>query len=154
ELEDLWLEGLPLANLAQLEQEAQRFDAASQLLREAITRFRATSERQYVSVYSAVIGDLCSERGMLEEARRGDAEAESFFRGWVGNRVTSLLYAAWAALEARLGDATRADELLALARRSGEKGETPIVRLALEAHEGHVLLRRAGDAGGESARAQ
>ncbi|HEY8073653.1 MAG TPA: AAA family ATPase [Labilithrix sp.] len=143
---DAWLEGLPLANVAQVAQEEQRFDEAARLLDEALARFRLAGEPHYSAVYSAVYGDLESERGEAELARRWYAAAARFFTGWLAHRHTALLYAAWGALEARHGSLADAEAHLSRARRAAARCPSPVVAAAVDLHEAHVALRKGDDA--------
>jgi predicted ATPase len=143
EIGDAWLEGLPLANVAQLEQELGRFDEAARLLREALARFERTNEQHYVAVYSMASGDLAFERGEADEARTHYAAAARFFTGWLAHREAVLLHGAWAALEARYGAIDEAETRLERARRSAERSGAPLFAFVLEAHGAQLDLRRA-----------
>jgi predicted ATPase len=147
EIADPWLEGLPLANVAQLEQELGRFSVAADLMGRALARFREAGEPQYLNLYSAAMGDLCFEEGKIDEARRWYESAARFLATWVAHRGTALLYAAWGALEARHGDRARAEELFDVGRRAALRGDTPTVRIGFELHEASLHLRAARDAG-------
>jgi predicted ATPase len=144
---DPWLEGLPLANIAQLEQELGHFSTAADLLHQALARFRQAGEPQYLNLYSAAMGDLCFEAGEVEEARRWYESAARFLATWIAHRGTALLHAAWGALEAQHGERARAEALFDVARRAALRGDTPTVRLAFELHEASLHLRAARDAG-------
>lgn len=144
EMGDLWIEGLPIANLAQLAQERGRFDEAAGLLDEAIARFGRTNEQHYVAVYSIAYGDLQLERGRPEEARARYHAASGFFTGWLAHRQAAMLYGAWAALEARFGALDEAETYLARARRSAARGGSPITLAVLEAHALSLAIARQG----------
>ncbi len=140
EIGDRWLEALPLANLAQLEQEEGHLALAAELLDRALVRFREASEPQYEALYSAVRGDLhfeCNEPG---PARLCYASAARFLSGWMAHRGAAVLYASWSALEAQHGDPLAAEAHLDRARRSAGRGESPIVRLCLELADGSLRL--------------
>ncbi|MFO0548793.1 MAG: AAA family ATPase [Polyangiaceae bacterium] len=66
---DEWLAALGLANLAQLEQEARRYDEAERLLSDALGRFERTHERTYEAIYACRRGGLHLEAGRLDLAR-------------------------------------------------------------------------------------
>jgi len=148
EIGDAWLEALPLANLAQLEQEKGDFGAASELLADALARFRSASEPHYEALYSATLGDLYFEWGKPDEARRHYARAAPFLSGWVALRGTAMLYASWGALEAQHGDAAVAASHLERARRSARRGDSGVVRLIVELAEASLSLRVSRDRGG------
>lgn len=144
EMGDLWIEGLPIANLAQLAQERGRFDDAATLLDEAIGRFGRTHEPHYVAVYSIAYGDLLFERGRPEEARARYTAASGFFTGWLAHRQAAMLYGAWAALEARFGALDEAENYLARAERSAARGGSPVTLAVLEAHALTLAIARQG----------
>ena len=144
EMGDQWIEGLPIANLAQLAQERGRFDEAATLLDEAIARFGRTHEPHYVAVYSIAYGDLSFERGRPDEARAHYTAASGFFTGWLAHRQAAMLYGAWAALEARFGALDEAENYLARAERSAARGGSPVTLAVLEAHALTLAIARQG----------
>jgi tetratricopeptide (TPR) repeat protein len=148
EMGDRWTEGLTMANVAQLDQEQQRFETAASLLEQSIERFRQTAEPHYVAVYSAALGDVLFEWGKLDEARVRYAGAEAFLGAWVAHRSTAMLYAAWAALEARCGERAPAAAYLDRAQRCSARQDSASVRLVVELHGASVEL---GTEGGASA---
>jgi tetratricopeptide (TPR) repeat protein len=142
---DRWMAGLPLANLAQLEQEEGNYEKAAARLDDAMQRFRESSEPHYVGVYASALGDLYFEWGKPDVARRWYDEAASFFGRFAAHRQTAVLHAAASALEATYGDVTDALAHLELAKKSASRGESPIVRLVVEAHGASLELRVARD---------
>lgn len=152
ELGDRWLEGLPLANLAQLEQEAGHFSLAAECLREAFALFRETAERNYERIYQAVLGDLCFERGDLEGAREAYDHAIRALSGPSRPfRTLSLAHAARGALEARHGDRAVAEASFRDARASLRRIDATRIRTAIALHEHQLALRVARDLGDASA---
>ncbi len=143
---DAALEGLALANLAQLEQELGRSGEATELLHRALGMFRRANEPRYLSLYSATMGQLLFERGQIDEARSWFQAASRSFPSWDAHRGAALCYASWGALEAEHGERELAEALFARARRSAQRGDTPTVRLGLELHEASLRLRAARDA--------
>ncbi|MBK7402207.1 MAG: AAA family ATPase [Myxococcales bacterium] len=141
---DLWLGGLALANLAQLEQERQSFDRARSLLEQALARLRDAGEMHYEAIYASVCGDLLFELGELDDARRWYAHGARFLGRFLTHRQTAVLHAAAAALEARVGDDGAAQRHLAIARAGAAQVENPVVRLVVELHAESVELSRAG----------
>jgi predicted ATPase len=144
---DSWLYSLSLGNLGQLEQELGNMERATELITEAVTRFRDASEPHYEAVYACALGDIAFECGKPDLARRHYGEAESFFKHFPANRQTAVLAAASAALEAMYGDLSAAEGYLEIAKRSALSGESPFVRGIVTVHEAAVALRRARDTG-------
>lgn len=144
---DGWLEALGLGNLAQVEQEAQSFSTAADLLRRALARFREAHEEQYSAIYSSIFGDLLFEWGKLDDAREAYSAAARFLDRWSASRGSVQLYAAWGALEASAGDADLAATYFERARAAAAKTESPSVRVIFEAHHAQLALRKARDSG-------
>ena len=142
EMGDTWLEGLPLANLAQLEQELGRFELAARLLDEALARFEATSEPQYEAAYEIAYGNLLFEQGRAGEARARYDAAARFFRGWLAHRQSVQLYTSLAALEARYGALDEAETHLERARRSSPRSPSALVDLLLEVARAQLEVAR------------
>lgn len=142
---DLWLGALALANLAQVEQEEQRFERAEELLERALSRLRGAGEAHYEAIYSGVCGDLSLEMGRHDVARRWYAEGARFLGRIPAHRQTALLHAAAASLEATDGDRVAAAAHLDLAERSARRSGNPVARVAVEVHRGIVELARASD---------
>jgi len=141
-LGDSWLGALALANLAQLEQELQRFERAQELLSSALEKLRDVGE-MYEAIYSSACGDLYFEWGKPDLARKWYLEGARFFRGsLVTPRNAAIAAASHAALEASDGDRVRAAALLdgarRIARRAPHRVVDAIVELlgaSVEAHE-------------------
>ncbi len=141
---DLWLGGLALANLAQLEQERQSFDRARSLLEQALARLRDAGEMHYEAIYASVCGDLLFELGELDDARRWYAHGARFLGRFLTHRQTAILHAAAATLEARAGDDGAAQRHLSIARAGAAQVENPVVHLVVELHGLGVEVARAG----------
>ncbi len=140
---DRLLGGLARANLAQMEQEAGRFDRAASLMTSAMKRLRKVGE-VYEAVYCCASGHLYFESGRLDEARRWYEEGSTKLRASLQlHGYFALALAGWAALEAWCGDLDRAAELMADARRCGRTARGPVVALALELHQWTVDLHAA-----------
>ncbi len=153
-LGDLWLGGLALANLAQLEQEHQDFARARELLERALGRLRDAGEVHSEAIYASVLGDLFFELGDLDVARRWYAEGMRFLGRLVTHRQTGILHASAAALEARAGNFAAAEAHLTTARAGVARLENPVVRMCLELHVGSVDLARAASDEERTARAE
>jgi predicted ATPase len=138
--------GWALANLAQVEQEHQRFEVAASMLEESIACFRDAGEPRYQAIYTAALGDLNFEWGRHDEARRRYGEAERFLGAAVAHRSTVLLYAAWSALEASLGHGRRAADHLEKARRGARRNPSASVRLIVALHAATLALPDPGHA--------
>jgi predicted ATPase len=145
---DAWLEGLPIANLALVEQELGNFEAARRWLDEALVRFERSDEAQYVATYSIACGDLAFERGQPDEARRHYEKASPFFAGWRAHRQAVELHTAFAALEALHGAPDEAELQLERARRSLSRSPSRLLELLIEVHGAQLLLRKERDHGG------
>ncbi|HEY1957760.1 MAG TPA: tetratricopeptide repeat protein [Polyangiaceae bacterium] len=144
-LHDSWLGALALANLAQLEQENQRFERAEELLSRALERLRDVGE-MYEAIYTSACGDLYFEWGKHELARKWYAEGARHFRGsLVTPRHAALATAASAALEALDGDAARAASLIETAKRIARRSPNRVVDAAVELHAASVELLAGGD---------
>lgn len=150
-LGDRWLAGLGLANIAQLEQEAQRFEVAEELLVAAVSRFREMGEPQYEAIYAAMCGALFFEWGQHERARHWYASGENALLGLTLPFPRTLLHGGRAALEATDGALGEASRHLEMARRHGAIVQTPIIRLVLELHGGTVELARFAAGGSDAA---
>jgi len=141
---DLWLGALALANLAQVEQEEQRFDRAEELLERALSRLRDAGEAHYEAIYSGVCGDLSLEMGRHDVARRWYGQGARFLGRIPAHRQTAVLHAAAASLEATDGDRVAAAAHLDLAERSARRSGNAVARIAVEVHRGVVELALAG----------
>ncbi len=139
---DAWLGALPLANLAQLEQELGAMDRARALLEQALDRFRSEGESHYEAIYAGALGDLCFETGELERAREWYAYGARFLGQY---RTPGVLHAAAAAVEATAGNFARAELHLAAARAGADRIGSPVVRLVLELHRANVDVCRGAD---------
>lgn len=117
-LGERWLSALASSNLAQLEQERERFDRAEALLERAIARFRDAGELQYESLYAAICGGLYLEWGKQDLARRWYALGERPLELVPPGIPQVLLYGGRAVLEAEAGNARDALEQLQRAERS------------------------------------
>ena len=149
-LGDSWLGALALANLAQLEQERQKFELAQELLTRALELLRELGD-MYEAVYSSACGDLFFESGKFDLARTWYAAGARFFRGsFMTHRHAALGFAAAAALEAHDGDFVRANALLDVARRSASRAKNRVIDASVELHSASVALLEAK--GGERAR--
>jgi tetratricopeptide (TPR) repeat protein len=146
ELGDSWLGALPRANLAQLDHELGRWEAAEQGFDFALQRFRGAGEAQYVAIYTAALGHLHFERGTIDEARQCYGAAAGYFAGWLIGWHACQLYAAWGALEARHGDRAVAESHFERARRLVARCDTVTGRLVVEMHHVALDLRVATDA--------
>ena len=137
-LGDRWIGALALANLAQLEQEEQRFDRAQELLAEAIDRLRHVGEI-YEAVYSSACGDLFFEWGKYEIARQWYTEGARIYGASMRtHRIAALASASWAALEAHDGDHAQARRLIAEARRIAARADNTVVQACVELHGASV----------------
>jgi hypothetical protein len=146
ELGDSWLGALPRANLAQLDHELGRWEAAEQGFDFALQRFRGAGEAQYVAIYTAALGHLHFERGRIDEARQCYGAAAGYFAGWLIGWHALQLYAAWGALEAEYGDRAIAESHFERARHLVTRCDTATGRLVVELHHVALDLRVARDA--------
>ena len=137
---DVWLAALGIANVAQLEQEAQNFRRADDLFAQALSRFRSTHELQYEGIYA------CRRAGLyLEWGKAGLA------REWYETALHTLahlnmplqlvhVHAGMAVLEASAGKLEEAAVELERARHSAARGAQGVVGISLELLAGAVEL--------------
>ncbi|HSO34687.1 MAG TPA: hypothetical protein VLT33_19265, partial [Labilithrix sp.] len=140
---DLWLGGLALANLAQLEQEEGRLDGAETTIADAVARLERAGEVHAAAIYASVRGDLLFERGKIDAARDCYAAGARYFGSLLTHRQAGILHAAAAALEATAGDLGAASAHLEVAARSASRSGNPVVRQVVHAHRGTVEIWRA-----------
>ena len=152
---DRWLEALAIANLAQLAQSEAHWLDAETLLNRALALLEQTRETYYIAIYRTASGDLMQECGRCADGRAQYQAADEFLSAWPGHRCTTLMYAAWAAMEAESGDLLRADFLLAKARKSISNPAlaNPTVVLGLALHGARVDLARGATSAIDDARA-
>jgi tetratricopeptide (TPR) repeat protein len=140
---DLWLSGLALANLAQLDQDEGRLEAAEARIAEAVSRLERAGEVHASAIYASVRGDILFERGKLAAARASYEAGARYFGPLLSHRQAGILHAAAAALEATAGHHDEAARHLEIAARSAELSENPVVRQVVAIHRRTVAIEGA-----------
>lgn len=142
-LGDAWLEGLAIANLAQLAQDEGDLSTAEAFIQDALRLLGQTQEAHYVAIYETVAADILQEQGRAAEAHALYQRAEAFLKHWPNHRCTCLMYAAWSGLCADEGQLAQSDFLLAQARLGANASPNPVVNAAIDLHGLRVARRRA-----------
>ncbi len=145
EIGDVWLSALGIANLGQLEQEAQRFGEAEAYFDEALRRFELAHEQQYVAIYGCRRAFLLLEAGDFSRASRAFEAAETALSRLSMPPQNVMFHAGRALLHASMGDEERARRELELAREQAQKSGTQgVIGIVFEALAGAAALRADG----------